>query len=104
MRVIRILSLGLFLASPLHAFSDEECREMGRLAENVMKLRQIDANLSLVLSSVVDPKQPEVVQKLVREIILGAYDQPSYSTPKMQEKATAEYKNDIELECYKNGF
>jgi hypothetical protein len=85
------------------AFTDEECKAMGGLAEQIMGLRQKEASLSTVLERVGAAVKGTNAEALVRQMVLAAYDQPAWGTAERKVEAIAEYRNAVELQCFKAG-
>ena len=84
------------------ASSETECEAMGRLAENVMKLRQQEKPLTVVLKQVVGATSDEAVKPLIRFVILEAYARPAFSVEENKTLAVAKFRNDIEFACLQN--
>ncbi|QNQ40041.1 hypothetical protein [Brucella intermedia] len=77
---------------------DEMCKRWGDLAVKIMDLRQLEEPMSSVIKLIASDKD----SKVTRAIIIDAYNQPSYKTKQNQKRATDEYRNKVELECFKN--
>ena len=77
---------------------DETCKRWGDLAAKIMDLRQLEEPMSSVIKLIASDKD----SKVTRAIIIDAYNQPSYKTKQNQKRATDEYRNKVELECFKN--
>ncbi|KAB2758249.1 hypothetical protein [Brucella anthropi] len=77
---------------------DETCKKWGDLAAKIMDLRQLEEPMSSVIKLIASDKE----SKITRAIIIDAYNQPSYKTKQNQKRATDEYRNKVELECFKN--
>lgn len=72
------------------------CVSLGEIATRVMVMRQSEYLMSELMATV-----PEgAAADLFRDIIMSAYEQPSYSTPEHQQKAVQEFRNAWELQCY----
>ena len=90
--MLRPLTLALALvANPLTAETDL-CKSLGDLAETVMSLRQQGTEMSSMMAISEEP--------FVREMILIAYDQPRFSSAEYQERATRDFRNEVEAGCY----
>ncbi|RRD21590.1 hypothetical protein ECB98_23625 [Brucellaceae bacterium VT-16-1752] len=85
-------------AQAAEASKDEMCKRWGDLAVKIMDLRQSETPMNEVMK-VADVKDGASV---TRQIITWAYEQPSYSTKSIRERAIAEFRNRIELQCYKS--
>ena len=77
---------------------DEMCKRWGDLAVKIMDLRQSETPMNEVMK-VADVKDGASV---TRQIITWAYEQPSYSTKSIRERTIAEFRNRVELECFKS--
>ena len=77
---------------------DETCKKWGDLAAKIMDLRQLEEPMSSVIKLIASDKE----SKITRAIIIDAYNQPSYKTNQNQKRATDEYRNKVELECFKS--
>lgn len=91
----------VFWANVLSAETkDEVCAQMGVLATEMLLIRQEEAAMSLVMDTVV-PKDDERVAKIVRQIIISAYEKPKFSSEEVKEGVVAEFRNQTELACFK---
>ncbi len=77
---------------------DEMCKRWGDLALKIMDLRQSETPMNEVMK-VADVKDGASV---TRQIITWAYEQPSYSTKSIRERTIAEFRNRVELACFKS--
>ena len=77
--------------TPLTAETDT-CKLLGDVAETAMDRRQEGVSLS-TLMGVIDGD-------LVKSIIILAYEQPRYSSPEYQRRASEDFRNDVEAACY----
>jgi hypothetical protein len=83
------------VAQPTLAEEKEQnvCESMGELAYMVMELRQEGVPMSQTMQ-ISD-------SDLVKAIIVEAYDYPRFSTQEYKEKAADDFRNEVEVECYK---
>ena len=80
--------------------SDEEtdfCKALGDLAETIMTARQEGASLSDMMGRIKDSE----IADIQRKIILAAYEEPRWATEETKKEAIEDFRNEIELECYK---
>lgn len=93
--------LSLSLAHPAGALTPDGCPDLGAAAAAIMKSRQAEVPMSDVMKKL-PGGDDEAVKGLFRSMVVMAYEQPSYQTPSNQERAVAEFRNQIEVLCYKN--
>ena len=88
-------------APPSSAQSDDDlCKSLGELGASFMRARQGGIPLSDVLN--VFPESPdEDTGEVARKIAIAAYEQPRYSTEENQLQVISEFRDAIELVCYK---
>lgn len=97
-------SLCLCAAASLAATVDDKvCKELGRLAENVMVLRQKEFPLSAAIEKLVDTQPDKQAAGLIRIVILAAYQELAFSHPENQKTAIASFRNSIEVQCFTAG-
>ena len=78
---------------------DEMCGTYHDMAEAVMVSRQNEVPMVKVMAFFSDA--PEGARDIFNNIIMAAYEEPGYSTPEYQQKAAAEFANQVTLECYR---
>ena len=84
------------VAQPALAGAEGEqhvCESMGELAYMVMELRQEGVPMSQTMQ-ISD-------SELVKAIIVEAYNYPRFNTQEYKEKAAEDFRNEVEVECYK---
>lgn len=102
---IAALLAAILLSAPAQAqevTADMLCPLMGDLAESVMENRQVGVALSRqmgILAGFSD--QPVELQDVIRDMILGAYGVPRYTTDAYQRRAVQDYRSDNEAACYR---
>lgn len=80
---------------------DEVCKTLGDLGATFMQARQKGIPLSDLME--VFPESPDdYTAELARTILFAAYEQPRFSTEDIQLQAISEFRDAIELECYKD--
>lgn len=92
-KTIAILALAAIATSTHASNSDAYCEKIAQVADGVMEFRQIDMPMSYQLEEV-----PEGAT-IIREIILDAYDRPSYSTRAMRFEEQMKFRNAWHLDC-----
>ncbi len=73
------------------------CKALGDYAETIMTNRQEGVSLSSTIGLVKDSD----IAEIQRKIILAAYEEPRWATEETKKEAIEDFRNDIELECYK---
>jgi|GEM_PF-2800620 len=96
--LIAAVLLSTSAAQATEQSKDEMCKRWGDLAAKIMDLRQLEEPMSSVIKLIASDKE----SKITRAIIIDAYNQPSYKTKQNQKRATDEYRNKVELQCFKN--
>lgn len=77
--------------------NEDECAVIGSVAEAFMEARQGGMIMSEVMASVDrDGENYELWIELVKE----AYGQPQFGSEEYQRRATVEFRNQVEYECY----
>lgn len=96
--IVTALSVNSVQADNSYSKEDKDavCKSWGSLAAKIMELRQTEAPISRVLELV----EGDDTSKLTREIVLKAYEQPSFLTKENQARATDTFRNEIELRCF----
>jgi hypothetical protein len=74
-----------------------ECKSRGALAKQIMQIRQTDAPMHEVMDIVTKNGGPASGAQLV----IAAYELPSFQTEKHQLRAVAEFENAAYLSCVK---
>lgn len=87
-----LLILTLTLASASQAEEKDVCAVIGELAEKVMEAHQAGVPMSAVMEDSGD---------LLKELAIEAYSKPRYSTPRMQQRIIAEFRDAVYLVCVK---
>ena len=85
-----------FFAIPAHA-EDGVCRAVAGLAENVMVARQAGVKLSVLLQEL--EAEPTDSTAVIREVIIGAYEKPRFTTEAYVKRAIEEYRNTWHVNC-----
>ena len=94
--LITALAVSLAFVTQTHAQtnSDNTCTIWGNLAESSMVARQKGYPLSKLLEKIKG-------NDLIREVIIGAYEEPRYRTQTYKRIAVQNYRNKWELICYR---
>lgn len=84
--------------SPAWADAIETCKHAASLAGKVMEARQNGATIKDVIGPILD-STPKESKRLMQSIVMGAFEQPRYTTPINQRNAVADYENDTFVSC-----
>ncbi|MGX5708104.1 hypothetical protein [Brucella lupini] len=76
---------------------NDSCKEWGNFAEHVMTLRQADKPLNEIMDRVTKTGN----NSILKSIVIEAYDSPAFRTEENQEKSIAQFRNKVELSCFK---
>jgi hypothetical protein len=79
---------------------DEVCKVLGDLGAVTMTARQKGAPLSDILK-LFNNSSDEYITELARKFAITAYELPRYLTEENQQQAISEFRDVIELACYK---
>lgn len=99
-----LFSVSLALPTVAQDLQADNCVGIGDLAEQIMIARQMEIPVSSMISEGIPKNQPEAFQTLVREMILTAYGQPAMRTEANKERQKKEFRNNMELLCYRSGL
>lgn len=104
--MLRVVFVGLMLATQMASATvlaagqaDAMCPKIGEIAELIMGHRQEGTAISDLRAALggVDG----AVNEVAMQMILDAYEKPRYSTDENKLKAKADFRNDMELMCYR---
>ncbi|THF53700.1 hypothetical protein [Allorhizobium terrae] len=102
MRIYLLHIILIAFAFPVNAAEDSTCAYMGKFAAKFMELRQHEVDLTDTMKLAADIAQDETHRKIYVSMVLQAYGEPVYDTPKMQRQAISRFSNRMQLICYKN--
>jgi hypothetical protein len=88
--------IAALFASPAYAENTaaELCPMFGKLAEQALEMRELGIPLSEIMEAAAG-------QKIVMAIYIDAYDLPMLSVPENIEAQKVEYRNSVEVLCWK---
>jgi hypothetical protein len=81
------------------AFADEVCESLRKVAEQIMKNRQIGVPINEMIE-VADNNHPKV-KEILKALIIDAYGSPKFNTPKVINEAVNEFGNKVYVDCVK---
>jgi hypothetical protein len=89
-----IFFLHLLLTTVVSAEEDWRitCESLGKLATNVMTSHQSGTSMSELMKLANG-------NDFIEKIIISAYESPRYSSKKMQDRSTGQFRDKIYLEC-----
>lgn len=95
-KLILLTLLSFNLAAEDKKEEPVSCETISILAETIMSARQQGVAMSDIINLGKD-------DKLLKILTIEAYEKPRYSTQKNQDQTTQDFKNDVYLECLKQG-
>ncbi len=93
-----IAALAAALASPVCADDIATCKHAAGLAGMIMDARQKGASVKDVIEPVL-AATPEGSRRLMKQIVLLAFEQPRFSSPDNQARAVTDYENTTFISC-----
>lgn len=104
MRILLLLSLVLFSSSVFadeHKIkeTDDACTVFAKTAAVIMQARQAGAPMSNLLD--IADAAPETDRKLLRLIVMAAYDSPGFRSDEYQYRAVMDFRSKVHLICLK---
>lgn len=98
---MKILKVSIFLMGCITAVANADegdwrvmCEAAAEIAETIMERRQTGTSMAKMIEVADD-------NELVEQIIIAAYDSPRYSTDRIQQRAAAEFRDEVYLQCVK---
>lgn len=91
-------------APPIRAQTEtaQLCTIMGDTAEAIMRHRQSGAAMSVLMNALAGADTvDEGSRDAGRRMVIMAYEQPRYSTDRNQRRAIADFRNDVEVACFR---
>ena len=84
---------------------DAFCQNIGELASNVMTMRQMDVPMTKVMAIInthaSDASVDQNSVSFARNLVIKAYERPSFSTEQYVQKAVIDFRNEVEVACYR---
>jgi len=98
-----ILMLALSFSLPAAHAQDEAdpCASIGGFAERLMEKRQQGIAMSDLMKLVALGEGPQRWKSIARQMVIAAYEKPQYSVDANKADAVQRFRNEWELECYK---
>lgn len=99
MKILIVATICIAMTTTVFAEDDwyARCESLASLAEVVMRNRQDGVAMSKMMKNT--PKT--IFKSVIESLIITAYDTPRFSTKKMQQRATEDFRDEIYLECIK---
>lgn len=91
--------IGAFWSSPATATERTFCETIEHVAGATMRARQRGVALSEVIAVAQNADIPEVA-RLMRTMVIAAYELPRYETAEFQQRAIADFAEEWALACY----
>ena len=104
-RILTIIAL-LIAPSATVAANDgvstqEFCATWGTLASAIMTVRQRGVPMSKVMEMETTRFERDGVDFKISNVVILAYEQPQWASEKLRAEAVSEFRNEMELLCYK---
>ena len=90
--MLKAITLALTLVATPLAAGTVDCAQAGIMAGKLMQARQVGVPVSKVIEIFDDDA--------MTAIILAAYQVPRFSTDEYQQRAVADFRNEVEVMCY----
>lgn len=94
--IAAVLITGSAYAQKADRHPGDPCKNLGELAWRIMNMRQTGKPLHELMEQSSLSKNP-----LLKEIIIKAYERPAYPDGPGKTQAETDFRNDIEVLCYK---
>lgn len=85
--------------SLVRADANESCRGYSEFAEQVMTMRQAEVPVFDVIDEMTAIGFADDLEKLLKGMILDAYERPAYNSEQLQKRAIKEFTNSMALSC-----
>jgi hypothetical protein len=95
----KLFLTALMFCGAASAQTHEECEWRATLSESIMRARHSGMTLSHSLGIV--EKNPSV-KEVAYPIVLMAYSEPRFTTPRHQAESISEFRNKIHLDCIRS--
>lgn len=104
MKLIIKIGFTLIMLSISNTYAEKKttgCEGVHTMASSVMELRQLGAAMPKVMTVLSLEGLGENENKILKSMIISAYESPKFSGEKYQENAIEEFANEWALKCYK---
>ena len=101
-----IFGASILAASPAFAestasSSSDPCEWVSTIAESIMKARQDEKPMAKVMAVFENGDAAPPVKKLMKQMVIEAYEERAMSAPENKAKAVARFQNEMYLSCVK---
>jgi hypothetical protein len=80
--------------------AQEACENLSKFAEHTMRQRQANTLMSSVFKEVDQMENvPDESKGMLKEIVMEAYKRPMFTVQPYIDQQTAEFANDVHLQC-----
>jgi hypothetical protein len=102
-RLLAAALLALAIAPPVHANADRTafCAAVGALAYDIMRRRQDGLAMTFQMEASQSVDSSPEMHSLASSLILGAYDVPRWNSDLTRRRAAEDYRNDVEVACFR---
>ncbi len=94
--IAAVLIAGTAYAQKGDRHPGDPCKDLGQIAWGIMNMRQTGKPLHELMEQASSTNNP-----LLKEIIIKAYERPAYPDGPGKTRAETDFRNDIEVVCYK---
>lgn len=95
-----LLAAALLVTAAVPAKADL-CANLSSLANTVIETKYRGVPLSAMMGKIDEIIEGETAQELMRELVMGAYELPNYSTKHYQVLQAQEFSNEWAVTCYR---
>ncbi len=100
MKLTTIITAAALALSPIAATAGVGCDTLGDVAAAIMKQRQAGTALSKMMDAA---SAAGSMEALIAGLTMIAYDQPRMASDAGKQRSIDDFRNAVELECYKEG-
>lgn len=100
-KIIVGIVLGMVSLSVLAEENRDPCLWVSNLAERIMKSRQNEVPMAKIMGVVSGGEAPDEMKKIMKDMVIDAYETPAFSTETNKAKAISQFQNDMYLGCVK---
>lgn len=100
-KIIAGLVMGLTSLSSIAEEQRDPCLWVSNIAERIMKSRQNEVPMAKIMGVVSGGEAPDEMKKIMKDMVIDAYETPAFSTDTNKAKAISQFQNDMYLGCVK---
>lgn len=100
-KIIAGLLMGLVSLGSVAEEQRDPCLWVSNLAERIMKSRQNEVPMAKIMGVFSGGEAPDEIKKIMKDMVIDAYDSPAFSADVNKAKAVAKFQNEMYLACVK---